>query len=57
MGKVTDTSIELLWESAYTKESIVNYELLYKSVKFGSLVRPLLFLCTRVERLLNKEKE
>ncbi|KAJ3594548.1 hypothetical protein NHX12_003855 [Muraenolepis orangiensis] len=36
-GKVTDTSIELTWEPAYTKEGIVNYELLYKPVKFGSL--------------------
>ncbi|KAM9844575.1 receptor-type tyrosine-protein phosphatase S-like [Aulostomus maculatus] len=37
VGKVTDTSIELTWERAYTKEGIVNYELLYKPVKFGSL--------------------
>ncbi|XP_023267341.1 receptor-type tyrosine-protein phosphatase S-like isoform X8 [Seriola lalandi dorsalis] len=37
VGKVTDTSIELTWEPAYTKEGIVNYELLYKPVKFGSL--------------------
>ncbi|XP_030015779.1 receptor-type tyrosine-protein phosphatase S isoform X9 [Sphaeramia orbicularis] len=37
VGKVTDTSIELIWEPAYTKESIVNYELLYKPVKFGSV--------------------
>uniref|UniRef100_A0A8C5NGL8 protein-tyrosine-phosphatase n=1 Tax=Gouania willdenowi TaxID=441366 RepID=A0A8C5NGL8_GOUWI len=39
VGKVTDTSIELSWEPAYTKERIVNYELLYKPVRFGSLVR------------------
>uniref|UniRef100_A0A8C5I390 protein-tyrosine-phosphatase n=1 Tax=Gouania willdenowi TaxID=441366 RepID=A0A8C5I390_GOUWI len=37
VGKVTDTSIELSWEPAYTKERIVNYELLYKPVRFGSL--------------------
>ncbi|XP_049930585.1 receptor-type tyrosine-protein phosphatase S-like isoform X1 [Epinephelus moara] len=37
VGKVVDTSIELTWEPAYTKEGIVNYELLYKPVKFGSL--------------------
>ncbi|XP_014911103.1 receptor-type tyrosine-protein phosphatase delta isoform X7 [Poecilia latipinna] len=37
VGKVTDTSIELTWEPTYTKEKIVNYELLYKPVKFGSL--------------------
>ncbi|XP_047444668.1 receptor-type tyrosine-protein phosphatase S-like isoform X24 [Mugil cephalus] len=37
VGKVTDTSIELTWEPSYTKEKIVNYELLYKPVKFGSL--------------------
>ncbi|XP_068460898.1 receptor-type tyrosine-protein phosphatase S-like isoform X6 [Clinocottus analis] len=37
VGKVADTSIELTWEPAYTKEGIVNYELLYKPVKFGSL--------------------
>ncbi|KAM6948830.1 receptor-type tyrosine-protein phosphatase S isoform 1-T1 [Aplochiton taeniatus] len=37
VGKVSDTSIELTWEPAYTKEGIVNYELLYKPVKFGSL--------------------
>ncbi|KAL0966396.1 hypothetical protein UPYG_G00294820 [Umbra pygmaea] len=37
VGKVTDTSIELTWEPSYTKEGIVNYELLYKPVKFGSL--------------------
>ncbi|XP_067330526.1 receptor-type tyrosine-protein phosphatase S-like [Channa argus] len=36
-GKVTDTSIELTWEPAYTKEGIVSYELLYKPVKFGTL--------------------
>ena len=41
VGRVTDTSIELTWEPAYTKEGIVNYELLYKPAKFGSLVRPL----------------
>lgn len=39
VGRVTDTSIELTWEPAYTKEGIVNYELLYKPVRFGSLVR------------------
>ncbi|XP_038126715.1 receptor-type tyrosine-protein phosphatase S-like isoform X10 [Cyprinodon tularosa] len=39
VGKVTDTSIELIWEPAYTKEKIVNYELLYKPVKFGSLAK------------------
>uniref|UniRef100_A0A4W6ES77 protein-tyrosine-phosphatase n=1 Tax=Lates calcarifer TaxID=8187 RepID=A0A4W6ES77_LATCA len=33
VGKVTDTSIELTWEPAYTKEGIVNYELLYKPEK------------------------
>ncbi|CAB1452691.1 unnamed protein product, partial [Pleuronectes platessa] len=37
VGKVTDTSIEVTWEPAYTKEGIINYELLYKPVKFGSL--------------------
>eukprot|EP00064_Thunnus_orientalis_P015749 superscaffoldBa00002984_g15808 len=37
VGRVTDTSIELTWEPAYTKEGIVNYELLYKPVKYGSL--------------------
>ncbi|XP_025755889.1 receptor-type tyrosine-protein phosphatase S isoform X7 [Oreochromis niloticus] len=37
VGKVTDTSIELTWEPSYNKEKIVNYELLYKPVKFGSL--------------------
>ncbi|XP_029308746.1 LOW QUALITY PROTEIN: receptor-type tyrosine-protein phosphatase S-like [Cottoperca gobio] len=37
VGKVADTNIELTWEPAYTKEGIVNYELLYKPVKFGSL--------------------
>lgn len=39
IGRVTDTSIELTWEPAYTKEGIINYELLYKPVKYGSLVR------------------
>lgn len=43
VGKVTDTNIELTWEPAYTKEGIVNYELLYKPVKFGTLVRPLIY--------------
>ncbi|KAF7222768.1 receptor-type tyrosine-protein phosphatase S-like [Nothobranchius furzeri] len=38
VGKVTDTTIELTWEPAYTKEKIINYELLYKPVRFGSLV-------------------
>uniref|UniRef100_A0AAQ5YHU3 protein-tyrosine-phosphatase n=1 Tax=Amphiprion ocellaris TaxID=80972 RepID=A0AAQ5YHU3_AMPOC len=33
VGRVTDTSIELTWEPAYTKEKIVNYELLYKPEK------------------------
>uniref|UniRef100_A0A671YYA9 protein-tyrosine-phosphatase n=1 Tax=Sparus aurata TaxID=8175 RepID=A0A671YYA9_SPAAU len=33
VGRVTDTSIELTWEPAYTKEGIVNYELLYKPEK------------------------
>ncbi|XP_076732524.1 receptor-type tyrosine-protein phosphatase S isoform X3 [Maylandia zebra] len=37
VGKVTDTSIELTWEPVHNKEKIVNYELLYKPVKFGSL--------------------
>ncbi|XP_056913174.1 receptor-type tyrosine-protein phosphatase S-like isoform X10 [Takifugu flavidus] len=37
VGRVTDTSIELTWEPAYTKEGIVNYELLYKPVRFGGL--------------------
>ncbi|XP_061694306.1 receptor-type tyrosine-protein phosphatase S-like isoform X6 [Syngnathoides biaculeatus] len=37
IGRVTDTSIELTWEPAYTKEGIINYELLYKPVRFGSL--------------------
>uniref|UniRef100_A0A4W5PP10 protein-tyrosine-phosphatase n=1 Tax=Hucho hucho TaxID=62062 RepID=A0A4W5PP10_9TELE len=33
VGKVTDTSIQLTWEPSYTKEGIVNYELLYKPEK------------------------
>ncbi|KAM9791632.1 receptor-type tyrosine-protein phosphatase S isoform 7-T7 [Syngnathus typhle] len=37
IGRVTDTSIELTWEPAYTKMAIINYELLYKPVKYGSL--------------------
>ncbi|KAI9522707.1 hypothetical protein NQZ68_033805 [Dissostichus eleginoides] len=37
VNKVADTHIELTWEPAYTKEGIVNYELLYRPVKFGSL--------------------
>uniref|UniRef100_A0A1A7WDV9 protein-tyrosine-phosphatase n=1 Tax=Iconisemion striatum TaxID=60296 RepID=A0A1A7WDV9_9TELE len=37
VGRVTDTTIELTWEPAYTKEKIINYELLYRPVRFGSL--------------------
>uniref|UniRef100_A0AAV2JVR3 protein-tyrosine-phosphatase n=1 Tax=Knipowitschia caucasica TaxID=637954 RepID=A0AAV2JVR3_KNICA len=37
VGKVTDTNIELIWVPAITKESIVNYELLYGPVKLGRL--------------------
>uniref|UniRef100_A0A3B3DUG5 protein-tyrosine-phosphatase n=1 Tax=Oryzias melastigma TaxID=30732 RepID=A0A3B3DUG5_ORYME len=32
-GKVTDTSIELTWDPPFTKEKIINYELLYKPEK------------------------
>ena len=46
VGKVTDSSIELTWEPAYTKEGIVNYELLYKPVRLSSLVRTAGFLCS-----------
>ncbi|XP_041917744.1 receptor-type tyrosine-protein phosphatase S-like isoform X6 [Alosa sapidissima] len=35
VGRVTDTSIELTWEPAYSKESILSYELQFKS-KFGN---------------------
>ncbi|KAL2098147.1 hypothetical protein ACEWY4_007354 [Coilia grayii] len=35
VGRVTDTSIELTWEPPYSKESILSYELQFKS-KFGS---------------------
>uniref|UniRef100_A0A8C2H352 protein-tyrosine-phosphatase n=1 Tax=Cyprinus carpio TaxID=7962 RepID=A0A8C2H352_CYPCA len=30
VGKVTDTSVELTWESAYSKEPVKAYELIYK---------------------------
>lgn len=43
VGKVTDTSIELTWEPIYNKEKIIKYELLYRPVKFGSVVNSLLF--------------
>ncbi|XP_031415992.1 receptor-type tyrosine-protein phosphatase S-like isoform X2 [Clupea harengus] len=35
VGRVTDTSIELTWEPAYSKEGILSYELQFKS-KFGN---------------------
>lgn len=38
VGKVTDASIELTWEPVYNKEKIIKYELLYRPVKFGSVV-------------------
>lgn len=59
IGKVTDTSIELSWEPAYTKEKIVNYELLYKPVKFGGLVS-LSFddsvCCSKLVRHIKRDK-
>ncbi|XP_028833167.1 receptor-type tyrosine-protein phosphatase S isoform X6 [Denticeps clupeoides] len=36
VGKVTDTSIELNWEPAYSKEGILGYELLFRPAKSGS---------------------
>ncbi|XP_051554555.1 receptor-type tyrosine-protein phosphatase S isoform X1 [Myxocyprinus asiaticus] len=31
VGKVTDTSVELTWEPAYSKEPVKSYELIYKA--------------------------
>uniref|UniRef100_A0A8C1UVE7 protein-tyrosine-phosphatase n=1 Tax=Cyprinus carpio TaxID=7962 RepID=A0A8C1UVE7_CYPCA len=35
VGKVTDTSIELTWEPAYSKEPVKAYELIYKAPDLG----------------------
>ncbi|XP_048019507.1 receptor-type tyrosine-protein phosphatase S isoform X15 [Megalobrama amblycephala] len=35
VGKVTDTSVELTWEPAYSKEPVKAYELIYKSPDLG----------------------
>uniref|UniRef100_A0A9J7XVS0 protein-tyrosine-phosphatase n=1 Tax=Cyprinus carpio carpio TaxID=630221 RepID=A0A9J7XVS0_CYPCA len=35
VGKVTDTSVELTWESAYSKEPVKAYELIYKAPELG----------------------
>lgn len=39
VGKVTDTSIELTWEPAYSKEPVKAYELIYKAPELGIQVR------------------
>uniref|UniRef100_A0A8C2GHD5 protein-tyrosine-phosphatase n=1 Tax=Cyprinus carpio TaxID=7962 RepID=A0A8C2GHD5_CYPCA len=39
VGKVTDTSIELTWEPAYSKEPVKAYELIYKAPDLGIQVR------------------
>lgn len=39
VGKVTDTSVELTWEPAYSKEPVKAYELIYKSPDLGVQVR------------------
>ncbi|XP_073713767.1 receptor-type tyrosine-protein phosphatase S-like isoform X6 [Misgurnus anguillicaudatus] len=35
VGKVTDTSVELTWEPAYSKEPVKSYELIYKAPELG----------------------
>uniref|UniRef100_A0A673H159 protein-tyrosine-phosphatase n=1 Tax=Sinocyclocheilus rhinocerous TaxID=307959 RepID=A0A673H159_9TELE len=35
VGKVTDTSVELTWEPAYSKEPVKAYELIYKAPELG----------------------
>ncbi|XP_067309052.1 receptor-type tyrosine-protein phosphatase S isoform X8 [Pseudorasbora parva] len=35
VGKVTDTSVELTWDPAYSKEPVKAYELIYKSPALG----------------------
>ncbi|KAF4117940.1 hypothetical protein G5714_002493 [Onychostoma macrolepis] len=35
VGKVTDTSVELTWEPAYSKEPVKAYELIYKAPDLG----------------------
>uniref|UniRef100_A0A671M983 protein-tyrosine-phosphatase n=1 Tax=Sinocyclocheilus anshuiensis TaxID=1608454 RepID=A0A671M983_9TELE len=39
VGKVTDTSVELTWEPAYSKEPVKAYELIYKAPELGIQVR------------------
>lgn len=39
VGKVTDTSVELTWEPAYSKEPVKAYELIYKSPDLGVQVK------------------
>ncbi|XP_065118391.1 receptor-type tyrosine-protein phosphatase S-like isoform X1 [Paramisgurnus dabryanus] len=35
VGRVTDTSVELTWEPAYSKEPVKSYELIYKAPELG----------------------
>ncbi|XP_073704498.1 receptor-type tyrosine-protein phosphatase S, partial [Garra rufa] len=35
VGKVTDTSVELTWDPAYSKEPVKAYELIYKAPELG----------------------
>ncbi|KAL1281179.1 hypothetical protein QQF64_015779, partial [Cirrhinus molitorella] len=35
VGKVTDTSVELIWDPAYSKEPVKAYELIYKAPELG----------------------
>ncbi len=39
VGKVTDTSVELTWEPAYSKEPVKAYELIYKAPDLSVQVR------------------
>lgn len=42
VGKVRDTSIELMWDPPFSKEPIKSYELIYRAAKHGAQVRYLI---------------
>lgn len=50
VGKVTDTSVELTWEPAYSKEPVKAYELIYKSPDLGVQVRAFSIRALRIFR-------
>lgn len=62
VGKIRDTSIELMWDPPFSKEPIKSYELIYRAAKHSTQVRHLIITVIRsrairaLQKLLKQDR-